>query len=285
MGRQLRAAALTTYLNNHCRQTESRRPSDSVPACGRVPRLPDWQRGRQQCTTAVKQASPAARPIQRERRISLAAAPAVAATRRAQQGLLLLPPTQGATLHLNATSQPRIGRPGPIRRSNHRACLNWPLRTPADCTAKTLLLCLPQVTRVPCQPRTFVAFPCSSPPQHHSATMQPTHSSSPAALAPDAAADVDMHHRAFFSFEPSLFLADLGNIVSCCVLHELATQPSRSSHWPPVLPCPVHSHKKALDYCISGIHQLERCGHSAKQRRGVKQEQRTPDPQPHCDGC
>jgi hypothetical protein len=30
-------------------------------------------------------------------------------------------------------------------------------------------------------------------------------------LLPDA---VDMHHRAFFSFEPSLLLADLGNIVS-----------------------------------------------------------------------
>jgi hypothetical protein len=28
--------------------------------------------------------------------------------------------------------------------------------------------------------------------------------------------DPDMHHRAFFSFDPSLFLADLGNIVSCC---------------------------------------------------------------------
>lgn len=26
--------------------------------------------------------------------------------------------------------------------------------------------------------------------------------------------DPDMHHRAFFSFEPSMFLADLGNIVS-----------------------------------------------------------------------
>jgi hypothetical protein len=29
--------------------------------------------------------------------------------------------------------------------------------------------------------------------------------------------DPDMHHRAFFSFEPTLFLADLGNIVSCAV--------------------------------------------------------------------
>lgn len=29
-----------------------------------------------------------------------------------------------------------------------------------------------------------------------------------------AADDVDMHHRAFFSFEPTLLLADLGNIVS-----------------------------------------------------------------------
>lgn len=38
--------------------------------------------------------------------------------------------------------------------------------------------------------------------------------------------DPDMHHRAFFPFEPTLFLADLGNI--------------------------------ALDYSISGIHQLER---------------------------
>jgi hypothetical protein len=28
--------------------------------------------------------------------------------------------------------------------------------------------------------------------------------------------DPDMHHRAFFWFQPTLFLADLGNIVSCC---------------------------------------------------------------------
>lgn len=30
--------------------------------------------------------------------------------------------------------------------------------------------------------------------------------------------DPDMHHRAFFSFEPSLLLADLGNIVSLLLL-------------------------------------------------------------------
>lgn len=28
------------------------------------------------------------------------------------------------------------------------------------------------------------------------------------------ACEADMHHKAFFSFEPTLFLADLGNIVS-----------------------------------------------------------------------
>lgn len=67
--------------------------------------------------------------------------------------------------------------------------------------------------------------------------------------------DPDLHHRAFFSFEPSLFLADLGNIVSCCYCTNSipAFRPLlqlRSQLYMLLL--------QALDYSISGIHQLER---------------------------
>lgn len=74
-------------------------------------------------------------------------------------------------------------------------------------------------------------------------------------MQPAEDVDPDMHHRAFFSFEPSLFLADLGNIVSTTLL----LNAQRTLHTHAALTTQQHPLcLQALDYSISGIHQLER---------------------------
>jgi hypothetical protein len=68
--------------------------------------------------------------------------------------------------------------------------------------------------------------------------------------------DPDMHHRAFFSFEPSLLLGDLGNIVSLLLL--LCTNSTFQLDGSCTCSSADVFCLQALDYSISGIHQLER---------------------------